>query len=73
MRPDTLPRHLILNTYKNKRLFITIYSFSNDKHTSTFFKNKSNFFNSGIEIKEKNILIKGSRGMKMEEILKHIQ
>ena len=59
----------------SKCIFIgeKFYSFSNDKHTSTFFKNKSNFFNSGIEIKEKNILIKGSRGMKMEEILKHIQ
>ena len=46
--------------------------FSNNEQNSNFFKNKSDFFNSNMEIDEKNILIKGSRGMKMENIIKGI-
>ena len=59
----------------SKCIFIgeEFYNFSNNEQNSNFFKNKSDFFNSNMEIGEKNILIKGSRGMKMEEILKHIQ
>ena len=59
----------------SKCIFIgeEFYNFSNNEQNSNFFKNKSDFFNSNMEIDEKNILIKGSRGMKMEEILKHIQ
>ena len=59
----------------SKCIFIgkEFYNFSNNNQNSNFFKNKSDFFNSNMEIDEKNILIKGSRGMKMEEILKHIQ
>ena len=59
----------------SKCIFIgeNFYNFSNNEPTSTFFKNKSDFFNSTVNINEKNILIKGSRGMKMEEILKYIQ
>ena len=59
----------------SKCIFIgeKFYSFSNNEQNSNFFKNKSDFFNSNMEIGEKNILIKGSRGMKMEEIIKHIQ
>ena len=59
----------------SKCIFIgeEFYNFSNNEQNSNFFKNKSDFFNSNIEIDEKNILIKGSRGMKMEEILKYIQ
>ncbi len=59
----------------SKCIFIgeEFYNFSNNEQNSNFFKNKSDFFNSNMEIDEKNILIKGSRGMKMEEILKYIQ
>ena len=59
----------------SKCIFIgeTFYSFSNNERNSNFFKNKSDFFSSNMEIGEKNILIKGSRGMEMEEILKHIK
>ena len=59
----------------SKCIFIgeEFYNFSNNKQNSNFFKNKSDFFNSNMEIREKNILIKGSRRMKMEKILKHIQ
>jgi len=59
----------------SKCIFIgeEFFNFSNNEQNSNFFKNKSDFFNSNMEIDEKNILIKGSRGMKMEEILKHIQ
>ena len=59
----------------SKCIFIgeTFYSFSNNERNSNFFKNKSDFFSSNMEIVEKNILIKGSRGMEMEEILKHIK
>ncbi len=48
------------------------YIFSNTKKGSKFFKNKTDFYNSDLTIDESNILIKGSRGMKMEEILKYI-
>ena len=59
----------------SKCIFIgeEFFNFSNNEQNSNFFKNKSDFFNSNMEIDEKNILIKGSRGMKMEEILKYIQ
>ena len=59
----------------SKCIFIgeTFYSFANNERNSNFFKNKSDFFSSKMEIGEKNILIKGSRGMEMEEILKHIK
>ena len=49
------------------------YIFSNTKKGSRFFKNKTDFYNSDLKIDERNILIKGSRGMKMEEILKYIK
>ena len=41
--------------------------------TQIFLKINLIFSSSNIEIGEKNILIKGSRGMEMEEILKHIK
>ena len=58
----------------SKCIFIgeNFYNFSNNEQTSSFFKNKSDFYNSNLEIVQKNILIKGSRGMEMEDILKHI-
>ena len=59
----------------SKSVFIGehFYIFSNTKKGSKFFKNKSDFYNSDIKIDENKILIKGSRGMKMEEILKYIK
>ena len=36
-----------------------------------FYRTKEEFYNSDDEISESHILIKGSRGMKMEEIIKN--
>ena len=36
-----------------------------------FFKTKEDFYEFGDIIREENILIKGSRGMQMEDILKN--
>ena len=47
--------------------------FSNTEKGSKFFKNKADFYNSDLKINENYILIKGSRGMKMEEILNYIK
>ena len=52
-----------------REIFIVFQMINTPQH----FLKTNQFFNSGIEIREKNILIKGSRGMEMEEILKHIQ
>ena len=63
------------DTPDSKCIFIGehFYIFSNTKNGSKFFKNKTDFYNSDLKIDENNILIKGSRGMKMEEILKYIK
>ena len=63
------------DTPDSKCIFIGeyFYIFSNTKKGSRFFKNKTDFYNSDLKIDENNILIKGSRGMKMEEILKYIK
>ena len=42
-----------------------------DSVKNIFFKTKEDFYELGDMIKEENILIKGSRGMKMEDILKN--
>ena len=42
-----------------------------DSVKNIFFKTKEDFYELGDVIKEENILIKGSRGMKMEDILKN--
>ena len=43
-----------------------------EKPSLHFFRNKNDFFEKYKSISAKNILIKGSRGMKMEEIYKRI-
>ena len=43
-----------------------------EKPSHYFFRNKNDFFEKFKSISAKNILIKGSRGMKMEEIYKRI-
>ena len=49
------------------------YIFSSTEKGSKFFKKKSDFYNSDLKVDENKILIKGSRGMKMEEILNYIK
>ena len=44
----------------------------NNNSSNYFYKNKGDFFENNNHINETNILIKGSRGMKMEEIFNRI-
>ncbi len=48
------------------------YRLKNNNSSNYFYKNKSDFFKNNNQINETNILIKGSRGMKMEEIFNKI-
>ena len=48
------------------------YRLKNNNSSNYFNKNKSDFFKNNNQINETNILIKGSRGMKMEEIFNKI-
>ena len=48
------------------------YQQKKEKQSHHFFRNKNDFFEKFKSISAKNILIKGSRGMKMEEIYKRI-
>ena len=47
------------------------YKAKQDSVKNIFFKTKEDFYELGNSIKEENILIKGSRGMQMEDILKN--
>ena len=58
----------------DKCIFIgeIFYRLKNNNSSNYFYKNKSDFFKNNNQIDETNILIKGSRGMKMEEIFNKI-
>ena len=62
---------IVKNNKIDKSYFIgTDFFNSNDNTESLFFyKTKDNFYDDVKKINEKHILIKGSRGMKMEEII----
>ena len=47
------------------------YKVKSTNESFYFYRTKEDFYNSGDEISESHILIKGSRGMKMEEIIKN--
>ena len=47
------------------------YKVKSTNESFYFYKTKEDFYNSDDEISESHILIKGSRGMKMEEIIKN--
>lgn len=58
----------------DKCIFIgqIFYRLKNNNSSNYFYINKSDFFENNNQINETNILIKGSRGMKMEEIFNRI-
>ena len=58
----------------DKCIFIgqIFYRLKNNNSSNYFYKNKGDFFENNNQINETNILIKGSRGMKMEEIFNRI-
>ena len=58
----------------DKCIFIgeIFYRLKNNNSSNYFYKNKSDFFENKNQINDANILIKGSRGMKMEEIFNKI-
>ena len=58
----------------DKCIFIgqIFYRLKNNNSSNYFYKNKGDFFENNNHINETNILIKGSRGMKMEEIFNRI-
>ena len=58
----------------DKCIFIgqIFYKLKNNNSSNYFYKNKGDFFENNNQINETNILIKGSRGMKMEEIFNRI-
>ena len=58
----------------DKCIFIgeIFYRLKNSVSSNYFYKNKTDFFKNKNQIDETNILIKGSRGMKMEEIFNKI-
>ena len=58
----------------DKCIFIghIFYRLKNNNSLNYFYKNKNDFFENNNQINETNILIKGSRGMKMEEIFNRI-
>jgi UDP-N-acetylmuramoyl-tripeptide--D-alanyl-D-alanine ligase len=58
----------------DKCIFIgeIFYRLKNNISSNYFYKNKTDFFKNNNQIDETNILIKGSRGMKMEEIFNKI-
>ncbi len=58
----------------DKCIFIgqIFYRLKNNNSSNYFYKNKGDFFENNKQINETNILIKGSRGMKMEEIFNRI-
>ena len=62
---------IVKNNKINKSYFIGKVFFNSGDNTESllFFKTKENFYNDVKKINEKQILIKGSRGMKMEEII----
>tara|TARA_X000000368_G_scaffold64682_1_gene46102 strand:+ start:285 stop:1562 length:1278 start_codon:yes stop_codon:yes gene_type:complete len=58
----------------DKCIFIgnIFYRLKNNNSSNYFYKNKDDFFENNNQINETSILIKGSRGMKMEEIFNRI-
>ena len=62
---------IVKNNKIDKSYFIGKDFFNSRDNTESllFFKTKENFYNDVNKINEKQILIKGSRGMKMEEII----
>ena len=62
---------IVKNNKIDKSYFIGKDFFNSRDNTESllFFKTKENFYNDVKKINEKQILIKGSRGMKMEEII----
>ncbi len=62
---------IVKNNKIDKSYFIGKDFFSSHDNTESlfFYKTKENFYNDVNKINEKQILIKGSRGMKMEEII----
>ena len=47
------------------------YKAKQDSVKNIFFKTKEDFYEFGDIIREENILIKGSRGMQLEDVLKN--
>jgi len=62
---------IVKNNKIDKSYFIGTYFFNSHDNTESlfFYKTKENFYDDVKKINEKQILIKGSRGMKMEEII----
>ncbi len=62
---------IVKNNKIDKSYFIGIDFFNSHDNTESlfFYKTKENFYDDVNKINEKQILIKGSRGMKMEEII----
>ena len=65
--------HIAEDLNIDKCIFIgeEFFKLKQDSVKNIFFKTKEDFYELGDIIKEENILIKGSRGMQMEDILKN--